>query len=53
MNELTEPQIRKSKIDRVRFFKGREHSMYVQEDIAITTIMQSRLSGQKNNQIWN
>ena len=51
MNELTEPQIRKSKIDRARLFKGGEHFMYVHEDIAITIIMQSRLSGQKINQI--
>ena len=43
MDELTEPQIRKSKIDRARLLKDDEHSIYVHEDIAITMIMQSRL----------
>ena len=47
MNELTEPQIRKYKIDRTKLFKGSKHSMYVLEGIAIATIMQSRLSDPK------
>ena len=44
MNELTKLQTRKYKIGRVRLFKGTEHSVFVHEDIAITIIMQSRLS---------
>ena len=44
MNELTKLQTRKYKIARVRLFKGTEHSVFVHEDIAITIIMQSRLS---------
>ena len=48
MNELTKPQIRKYKIDKVRLFKGSEHSMYIHEDIAITIIMQSKLSDPKS-----
>ena len=47
MNELTKPQIRKYKIDRARLFKGSKLSMYVHEDIAISIIMQSRLSNLK------
>ena len=47
MNELTKLQIRKYKIDRGRLFKGSKHSMYIHEDIAVTVIMQSRLSGPK------
>ena len=47
MNELTKPQIRKYKIDRTRLFKGSKHCMYVHEDIAISIIMQSRLSNLK------
>ena len=47
MNKLTKQQIRKYKIDRARFFKGSKHSMYVHEDIAISIIMQSRLSNLK------
>ena len=47
LNELTKPQIRKYKIDQSRFIKGSEHSMYVHEDIAITIIMNSRLSDTK------
>ena len=47
MSELRKPQIRKYKIDRARLFKGSEHSKHVQKDIAITTIMQSRLSDPK------
>ena len=47
MSELRKPQIRKYKIDRARLFKGSEHSKHAQEDIAITTIMQSRLSDPK------
>ena len=48
MNDLTKPQIRKYKIDKVRLFKGSEHSMYIHEDIAITIIMQSKLSDPKS-----
>ena len=48
MNELRKPQIRKYKIDKVRLFKGSEHSMYIHEDIAITIIMQSKLSDPKS-----
>ena len=48
MNELTKPLIRKYKIDKVRLFKGSEHSMYIHEDIAITIIMQSKLSDPKS-----
>ena len=48
MNELTKPQIRKYKIDKVRLFKGSEHSMYIHEDIAVTIIMQSKLSDPKS-----
>ena len=47
MNELTRQQIRKYKIDKVRLIKGSKHSMYVIEDIAISIIMQSRLSNLK------
>ena len=47
MSELRKPQIRKYKIDRARLYKGSERSKQVQEDIAITTIMQSRLSDPK------
>ena len=48
MNDLTKPQIKKYKIDKVRLFKGSEHSMYIHEDIAITIIMQSKLSDPKS-----
>ena len=51
MSDLTKPQIRKYKIDRARMFKDNKHSMYVHEDIAITIIMQSRLSDTQKNQI--
>ena len=44
MTEVTKPQIKKYKIDRARLFKG---SKYLHEDIAITIIMQSRLSDSK------
>ena len=47
MNELTKHQIRKYKIDKARLFKGSKHSMYVHEDIAISMIVQSRLSNPK------
>ena len=47
MQELTKPQNRKYKIGRARLFKGSKHSMYVHEDIAIATKMQSRLSNPK------
>ena len=47
MTEVTKPQIKKYKIDRARLFKGSKHSMYLHEDIAITIIMQSRLSDSK------
>ena len=44
MSDLTNQQIKKYKIDRAKLFKNSKHSMYVHEDIAITIIMQSRLS---------
>ena len=47
MNDLTEQQIRKYKIDRARLIKGSKHSRYVHEDILIPIIMQSRLSHSK------
>ena len=47
MNDLTKQQIRKYKIERGRMIKGIKHSMYVQEDILIPIIMQSRLSDSK------
>ena len=47
MNELTKQQIGKFKIDRARLIKDSKHSMYVNEDIAISIIMQSRLSNSK------
>ena len=47
MSELTNPQIRKYKIDEARLFKGSKHSMYVHEDILIPIIMQTRLSDPK------
>ena len=47
MSELTNPQIRKYKIDEARLCKGSKHSMYVHEDILIPIIMQIRLSDPK------
>ena len=47
MGNLTKQQIRKYKIDREKLFKGSKNSMYVHEDLAITIIMQSRLSDSK------
>ena len=47
MNELTKQQIGKFKIDRARLIKDSKHSMYVNEDIAISIIMESRLSNSK------
>ena len=47
MNKLTKPQIRKCKIDQARLFKDIEHFMHIHEDIAVTIIMQSRLSDPK------
>ena len=44
MNDLTKEKIKKHKIDKSRLIKGRKHYMYVHEDIAVTIIMQSRLS---------
>ena len=49
MRDLTKPQIRKNKTDRARLFRGNRHSMYVDEDIAITIIMQPRLSDPKKS----
>ena len=43
MIDLTKQQIRKYKIDNVRFIKGSKNSMNDHEDILITIIMQSRL----------
>ena len=47
MSNLTKQQIKKYKIDRSKLIKVSKHSMYVNEDTAITTIMQSRLSDLK------
>ena len=47
MNNLIEQQIRKYKTDRAKLVESSKHSMYVHEDIAITIIMQSRLSDPK------
>ena len=47
MKKLTKPQIRKYKIDRARLFKYSKHYMYVHEDIAVSIIMESRLSNLK------
>ena len=47
MKELTKHQIRKYKTDRSRLIKGSEKSMYVHEAIAISLIMQTRLSKTK------
>ena len=47
MSDLTKPQVRKHKIDLARLFKNNKHYMCVHEDIAITIIIQSRLSDQK------
>ena len=47
MNKITKPQVRKYKIGKARLFKGSKHSTYVHEGIAITIIMQSRLSDPK------
>ena len=44
MSNLIEQQIRKYKTDRAKLVESSKHSMYVHEDIAITIIMQSRLS---------
>ena len=51
MRDLTKPQIRKNKTDRARLFRGNRHSMYVDEDIAITIIMQPRLSDPKKSNL--
>ena len=51
MRDLTKPQIRKDKTDRARLFRGNWHSMYVDEDITITIIMQSRLSDPKKSNL--
>ena len=47
MSDLTKPQIRKYKIGRAKLILKSKYSMYVHEDIAITIIMQSRLSDPK------
>ena len=47
MSDLTKQQIRKYKTDEAKLIKGSKHSMYVHKDIAITIIMQSRLSDPK------
>ena len=52
MTKLTEPQIRKYKIDKAKLFKGSKNSIYVREGIAIATIMQSRLSDPKTIKFW-
>ena len=50
MSDLTKPQIRKYKIGRAKLILKSKYSMYVHEDIAITIIMQSRLSDPKTIQ---
>ena len=47
MSELANPQIRKYKTDGARWFKGSKHSIYVQEDILIAIIIQTRFSDTK------
>ena len=47
MSDLTKPQIRKYKIGRAKLILKSKYSIYVHEDIAITIIMQSRLSDPK------
>ena len=47
MSDLTKQQIRKYKIDRAKLIKDNKHSMYVNEDILIPIIMQTRLSDLK------
>ena len=44
MNELTTQQIKKYKIDRASLIKGSKDSMYVNDEIIISIIMQTRLS---------
>ena len=44
MNELTKQQIRKYKIETARLIRGSKQSMQVREVIAISIIMQIRLS---------
>ena len=44
MNELTKQQIKKYKIDRASLIKGSKDSMYVNDEIIISIIMQTRLS---------
>ena len=44
MSELTKVKIRKCNIDKWSLIKGGEQSMYVYEVIAISTIMETRLS---------
>ena len=44
MNDLTQQQIRKYRIDRARLFKGNKYSMHIHGYILIPKIMQSRLS---------
>ena len=51
MNDLKKQQIKKYKIDRSSLIKGNKRSMYVHEDIAITIIMQSRLSDRETIKI--
>ena len=44
-------QITKYKINRAKLIKSCKHSMYVNEDILIPIIIQSRLSDQKQSNL--
>ena len=51
MSDLTNQQIRKYKIDRVKLIKGCKYSTYVSKNILIPIIMQSRLSDAKQSNL--
>ena len=51
MSDLTNQQIRKYKIDRVKLIKGCKYSTYVSKNILIPMIMQSRLSDAKQSNL--
>ena len=51
MSDLTNQQIRKYKIDRVKLIKGFKYSTYVSKNILIPIIMQSRLSDAKQSNL--
>ena len=51
MSDLTNQQIRKYKINRVKLIKGCKYSTYVSKNILIPMIMQSRLSDAKQSNL--